>query len=211
MNVFEEILSLPGAALVLADKLSGRIIGRVADGFGDDPALSSMMNLFRTIENKYEVLSLREMHDLQLKDAGKENAASQAALDELTEEQREIWMGEPVRVESRETRLKKVLPKIVDLYAEAEPIAESWDDLTTINQWSLLNATERGLHERLCRYQKWAKEPDNDRAIALRDQADDAMVPLFSLITDFLADPGVAKDLKQDADNGIRVPERRAA
>lgn len=219
LSVFEEILLLPGAALVLADKLSGRMISRIADGFGQDPALEFMMNLFRTIENKWpqQVLSLREMFDIQLKDASKDIATSQVALDNLTEQQREIWLGEQTRKQSRETKLQAALPKIVDLYATAEPDSDtsrgtaSWEDLSPINQWSLLNAVERGLYSRLQRYEKWAKEEGNDKAVTLRDDADEAVQALYILITDFLLDPDIAQALEADALNGIRVPERLQA
>ena len=212
LNVFEEILLLPGAALVLADKLSGRIISRIADGFDQDPALGFMMNLFRAIENKWpqQVLSLREMYDIQLKDAAKDVATSQVALDGLTKEQREIWLGEQTRKQSRETKLQAALPKIVDLYAAAEPSKSTanWEDLSSINQWSLLNAVERGVYDRLQRYKKWAKEEGNDKAITLRDDADEAIQDLYILITDFLLDPDIAQTLEADAASGIRVPER---
>lgn len=215
MNTFEHILLLPGAAPILADKLSGRIISRVADGFGEDPALGNMMNLFRALEAKWPdlVLSLREMYDIQLTDAGKASAASQEAMEGLTPEQREIWLQEPTRSESRETRLSKALPKIVDLYGASIPETASWEDLTPINQWSLLNALERGLHSRLERYRKWAKEDEDkgrteSNAITLRNDAEEAIVPLFDAITEFLADPVIAKELEQDVANGIRVPTR---
>lgn len=212
LNVFEEILLLPGAALVLADKLSGRIISRIADGFDQDPALGFMMNLFRAIENKWpqQVLSLREMYDIQLKDAAKDVATSQVALNGLTKEQREIWLGEQTRKQSRETKLQAALPKIVDLYAAAESSrgTASWEDLSSINQWSLLNAVERGVYDRLQRYKKWAKEEGNDKAITLRDDADEAIQDLYILITDFLLDPDIAQTLEADAASGIRVPER---
>lgn len=209
LNVFEEILLLPGAALVLADKLSGRIISRVADGFGEDPALEFMMNLFRAIENKWpqQVLSLREMFDIQLKDASKDVAVNQVALDKLTEQQREIWLGEQTRKQSRVDKLQNALPKIVDLYAAASGNITSWKDLSPINQWSLLNATERGIFDRLQRYKKWAEE-GGEKAIILRDDADEAIQALYELITDFLLDPYVEGALEDDADNGIRVPER---
>ena len=217
MNVFEEILLLPGAAPILANKLSGRIISRVADGFDADPALGDMMNLYRAIETKWPdtVLSLREMFDLQLKDASQDNKASESAVEGLTPEQRAIWESEPTRSESRVQRLQKALPKIVDLYAQAKPEADSWDDLTTINQWSLLNALERSLHSRLQQYRQWAKEDEDkgrteSNAITRRDDAEDAVQPLYDLITDFLTNDAVAQDLAKDAENGIRVPVRAA-
>jgi hypothetical protein len=215
MNVFEEILLLPGAALVLADKLSGRIISRVADGFGQDPALEFMMNLYRAIENKWpqQVLSLREMFDIQLKDASKDIATSQVALDKLTEQQREVWLGEQTRKQSRETKLQAALPKIVDLYAAAEGDTDVWEDLSSINQWSLLNALERGVYNRLQRYKTWAKEDEAkgrevSDAITLRDDANEATQALYELITEFLLDPDIAQALETDTNNGIRVPER---
>lgn len=215
MNTFEEILLLPGAAPILADKLSGRIISRVADGFSDDPALGDMMNLYRAIENKWpdNVLSLREMYDIQLKDASQDTANNQEAVDGLTPEQRAIWESEPTRSETRVQRLQKALPKIVDLYAAATPEPASWEDLLPINQWSLLNALERGVHKRLNTYQKWAKDDEDkgrteSNAITLRDDTNDAIKPLFDLITDFLQDEGIAQSLEQDVANGIRVPDR---
>jgi len=218
MNTFEKLLLLPGAALVLADKLSGRIIGRIADGFDEDPALGNMMNLFRAIENKWpdSVLSLREMYDVQLKSASKDNAASDKAMEGLTEKQRQVWLNEQTRTRSPVDKLQQALPKIIDLYAEASGDPKYWDELTPINQWSLLNATERGVHDRLQRYKKWATE-DRDKgreesdAITLYDDTGDAIEPLYELITQFLKTPKVKKALEQDASNGIRVPTRTAA
>jgi hypothetical protein len=215
-NVFEELLTLPGAALVLADKLSGRIIGRIADGFDDDPALESMMNLFRAIENKWpdQVLSLREMFEVQLKSASKDTEASSKAMEGLTDKQRQIWLGEQTRTRSPIDKLQQALPKIVDLYASASNAdTKRWEDLTTINQWSLLNATEKGVHDRLQRYKKWATE-DHDKgrtesdAITLFEDTGDAIEPLYELITQFLDDPIINAALEADSSNGIRVPIR---
>lgn len=218
MNTFEKLLLLPGAAPILADKLSGRIVSRVADGFDQDPALGYMMNLFRSIEFKWpkSIMSLREMYEVQLNDASKDSTISTEAMGGLTAEQRAVWESEPTRNESRENRLKEALPKIVDLYAEAEPIYESWDDLEPINQWSLLNAVERGLQKRLERYKAWAKEDEDkgrteSNAITLRNDANDAVVPLHDLITEFLDDPVISDSLERDAANGIRVPVRQVA
>jgi hypothetical protein len=218
MNVFEEILLLPGAAPILADKLSGRIVGRVADGFDTDPALGDMMNLFRAIENKWpsQTYSLRDMYDRLLKNAGQDTEDTQEAVDGLSEAQRAVWESESSRIQSKVQKFKESLPKIVDLYAAAEPNTESWEDLTPINQWSLLNALERGLYDRLQRYREWAASDEErgqseSNAITLRDDADDAVQPLYDLITGFLADPVIAQALEQDATNGIRVPVRRVA
>jgi hypothetical protein len=212
MNAFDTILTLPGAAAVLADKLSGRIISRVAAGFADDPALGDMMNLYKALEAQHPVLSLREMFELQLKDA----ASEAPDLSDLTPEQREIWNNEPTANQSRRDRLQAALPTIVDLYAAATPQAESWDDLTTINQWSLLNATERGVYDRLHRYETWAAEDEakgreDTNAIRRRDQTIAVVEPLFELITKFLQDKHVIQDLDAARDDGIRVPARRTA
>jgi hypothetical protein len=217
MNTFEEILLLPGAAPILAAKLSGRIISRIADGFDDDPALGDMMNLFCVLENKWpeQTMSLRDMFELQMKDAVKESAIDQETLDSLTPEQRDLWLRERTK-RTKSDKLRTALPKIVDLHAESVPDTESWDDLTTINQWSLLNAVERSLHDRLRRYMTWAqtdedKGLEDSNAITLRNDAQDAVEPLSLLITEFLATPAVAQDLEQDMSNGIRVPERFVA
>ena len=217
MNPFEEILLLPGAAPILGAKLAGRIIGRIADGFDEDPALGDMMKLYRAIEDKWpeQTMSLRDMYNLQLKDAAQDTESVQTALDGLTEEQKSVWLSEKAK-EPRMQKLQQALPKIVDLYSVSTPDTESWDDLTTINQWSLLNATERGLHERVKRYAKWAHEDrekgrTESNAITLFEDANDAVQPLYDLVTDFLEDPVVAQALDDDAANGIRVPTRLVA
>jgi hypothetical protein len=214
MNTFEEILLLPGTAVILADKLSGRIIGRIADGFDKDPALYDMMCLFRALEDKWpdSVMSLRAMYDLQMEDAAKDSSASDEAMEGLTPEQRELWLKEPIKA-SKKDRLQQALPTIIDLHTRATPDSGSWEDLTTINQWSLLNAVEKGLHQRLKRYKVWAKEDEDNgktesRAITLRDDAQEDVEPLAELITAFLADSAVVQDLEQDVSNGIRVPVR---
>ena len=218
MNVFEELLLLPGAAPILADKLSGRIIGRVAQGFGEDEALQDMMDLFRAIENKWpqNVMSIRAMFELQLSDAAKETAVPEDLTEGLTAEQKAMWESEPTRTESRVTKLKNALPKIIDLYTNAKPNSSSWDNLTTINKWSLLNAIERSLQTRLVRYTTWAAEDEakgktESKAITALQDAEDASLPLFDLITNFLEDPDVKEDLELDASIGIRVPIRQQA
>lgn len=216
-NTFEEILLLPGAAPVLAAKLSGRLIGRIADGFDEDPALFDMMCLYRCLEDKWpeQTMSLRDMYDLQMKDATKEESSMVEGLEDLTPEQRDLWMQEKSK-QTRVDKLRAALPKIIDLHTAATPNTESWDDLTPINQWSLLNATERGLHSRLSRYAKWAKADEDkgredSNAIRLRDDAQDAVDPLSIIITTFLTDPSTQQALQHDADNGIRVPIRLAS
>jgi len=217
MKPFEEILLMPSTSAVLAAKLSGRTISRVTDGFGDDPALGDMMNLFQTLEHKWpdRVLSLREMFELQLTAARKEQGSHEADLSGLTPEQREIWEKEKTQ-EPRAEKLVKALPKIIDIYNNATAEPDSWDDLTVINQWSLLNATERGLHKRLEQYRSWAaddeaKGREDTNAIRLRDEAIEELLPLGAIITAFLADPTTAEALKRDAANGIRVPTRLVA
>jgi len=213
-NVFEEILLLPGAAPVLAAKLSGRIIGRIADGFDEDPALYDMMCLFRALEDKWpeQTMSLRAMYDLQMKDADKEVSSLTAGLEGLTPEQRELWMKEPVK-QNRKDRLQAALPKIIDLHTAAFGNAAAWTDLTRINQWSLLNAVERGVHSRLANYVKWAAEDEakgktESNAITLRGDALEAVQELTILITTFLTTPAIAKALAADVESGIRVPTR---
>lgn len=215
--MIKEILLMPATATVLAAKLSGRTISRVADGFGDDPALGDMMNLYQALEHKWpdRVLSLREMFELQLTAARKEQVSHEADLGGLTPEQREIWEKEKTQ-QSRAEKLVRALPKIIDLYNNATAEPDSWDDLTVINQWSLLNATERGLHKRLEQYRGWAAEDEakgreQTNAIQLRDEASEELVPLGKLITTFLADPTTAEALQRDAANGIRVPTRLVA
>jgi hypothetical protein len=216
-SVFDEILLLPGAAPVLAAKLSGRIIGRIADGFDEDPALYDMMCLFRSLEDKWpeQTMSLRAMYDLQMKDADKEVASLSAGLEGLTAEQRELWMKEPVK-QNRKDKLQAALPKIVDLHTAAFANPAAWNDLTRINQWSLLNAMERGIHKRLTDYTKWAAEDEakgktESNAITLREDAMDAVKEVTVLITTFLSTPAVAKELEEDASSGIRVPTRLTA
>ena len=217
MNTFDELLELPGAAPVLAAKLSGRIIGRIADGFEDDPALYDMMSLFNTIDYKWpeQTMSLRAMFELHLKDASKESADNEDSLEALTPEQRAMWEKETTKL-SKHDKLRKALPMIIDLQAAASPTTESWDELTPINQWSLLNATEKEVHSRLVRYTQWAEEDEakgktESNAITLRDDTQEAVDPLGILITKFLADPDIADALKQDLESGIRVPVRTIA
>jgi hypothetical protein len=217
-SVFEEILLLPGAAPVLAAKISGRIIGRIADGFDQDPALYDMMCLFRCLENKWpeQTMSLRDMYNLQMKDAKAEAAQNEASLDSLTPEQRDLWMKERTSKQSRVDKLEAALPKIIDLHTAAIDSVAAWNDLTPINQWSLLNAVERGVHKRRARYAQWAKEDDErgkteSKNYDLLEDVEEAIKALSVLITKFLSTPDIADALTADADNGIRVPTRFVA
>jgi len=106
---------------------------------------------------------------------------------------------------SEREQLRKSVRKLVDLLDKAELVADAWDELTPLAQYSLAVRTERNLHNAQVRYATWTSE----EGTRLRTQAEETLPLLHELVnelTEFYAD-----ELDQARSNGIRIADRLAA
>ena len=79
MNTFEKVLDIPGAATVMGSKIIGRVIGQVANGYGEDEVLVDELCLFKAIEAKYpkDTISMPAMFKSMVRRASKEVVADE--------------------------------------------------------------------------------------------------------------------------------------
>ena len=95
LKTINAILTIPGAAPVLAAKIIGRVIGQVANGFGKDEQLVSELSVYKAIAVKYpvDVITLPDMFKTMLRRANTEVDTSDfaASLENMTPEQKTLW------------------------------------------------------------------------------------------------------------------------
>ena len=204
------LLTISGAAPVLAAKIIGRVIGQVANGFGKDEQLVDELSVYKAIAVKYpkDTITLNSMFKLMRNRA---DTSGTVDTSNMTEEEAALWEDA-----SERDQLDKSIPELTALFISAPSDIKAWDNLPTIAQWSLLNAVEVALPGKLTMYKGWA---DTDRAAgkvntnAMRLETDvEAAIPkVFKLITEFLANKKVAADLAYDRESGIAVPIRLAS
>jgi hypothetical protein len=208
--MFDRILELPGAAPVLAAKIAGRVIGQVARGFGKDKANLDELNLFKAIEEKYpdDTFPIADMFKKMLDSAPAtpSNGMSEAVAN-LPEAERTLWV---TANKSDKQKLLDALPEISALFHAAKANPDSWNDLTVIAQWSLLNALEAALPGKIELYQGWLskdRNKDGKSARLLRD-AMAAQTAVYDIVTEFLDDEYNQEALAEEAERGVAVPVR---
>lgn len=210
------LLALPGAAPVLGAKIIGRVIGQVANGFGKDDQLVYELAIYKAIAAKYpkDTITMMKMFDTMKNNANTEsNSVPADELEGMSEEERDLWTSTDL---SDRDQLLASRAELTSLFVNAPTDTKHWLDLPTIAQWSLLNAVETALPDKVAMYKGWA---DTDRIMgktgtnAMRLQADaEAAIPVVhKTITEFLANKNVAADLTADRKAGIAVPIRAAA
>lgn len=217
MNTFQKVLAIPGAAPVMAAKILGRFIDQCARGFHEDAVLTDELALYKAIEAQYPqtTVSLPSMFKSMLKRAKTEVAEGfNDTLEGMSEEQKALWTSDGELTE-REALLK-AMPVITKLFSEAEADPERWDDMPTIAQWSLLNATEAALPGKIELYKGWAlrdqvNQRTNSNSAKLAKDAEGAVKPLYMVVTDFLNDDNVKADLAKEAEAGVNVAPRLIA
>jgi hypothetical protein len=219
LKTINAILTIPGAAPVMAAKIIGRVIGQVANGFGKDEQLESEISVYKAIAVKYpaDTISLPDMFKTMLRRANTEveTADFSAELEGMSEEQKALWDTPDADLSERDQMLA-AMPEMTTLFGKAPVDIKAWLDLPTIAQWSLLNAVEQTLPNKVSLYKSWA---DRDRtagkastnAMRLESEAEAAIPTTFKIITEFLDNKDVAKDLDTDREHGIAVPVRNVA
>jgi hypothetical protein len=214
MNTFQKVLDLPGAATIMAAKIIGRVIDQVARGFGEDPTLADELCLFRAIEAKYQkdTISMPKMFKNMVARAKTETVDGiDSGMENLSADQKALWDAEDDATEKQ--ALLDSMPELTKLFLASDPDPERWDDMPAIAQWSLLNATEATLPDKVALYKSWADRDRiqnklNTNAMRLETDANDAIEPLFFIITEFLEDEDIKNELAVEAESGTNVPPR---
>jgi len=201
--MMSKILKIPGAAIVLASILIGRVIGQVARGFGENPEVTLQASVYLTILAKFpnDVVSAAVMFRRMLENA-KDNKNFLEEL-QISEEDKILWDKQLGKSERQ--RLADSVPTLLKLLNTTTASHSSWDSLPVIAQHSLLVRTERNLVEAITRYQSWTSE-DGARRL---EQANAAMTPWAALVAQF--EEKHAVELQAERDAGKHLAQRIAA
>ena len=216
MNTFVQVLAFEGAATVMAAKIAGRVIDQVARGFTESPELLDSISLFKAIQERYPetTITFQAMFGNMVKKAKTEvTEGINEALAGMTAEEQALWKADG---DSEKAALLKAIPFLTKLRIDTVADVESWDNLSTIAQWSLLNSTEAALPGKLQLYASWVArdmqaDKTNTNAMKLHSMTAAAIPAVFDIVSEFLSDETVKLNLAEDKTNGINVPPRLIA
>jgi hypothetical protein len=206
--MIKKITAIPVIATMIAAKILGRAIDAVKRGFAEDPELPAQLQVYRAIQDMYPdtTVTIKEMYDSMVNRAERREKTNAAKVKGLTAEQQKLWSGNDGDKKESEILLESI-PSMLTLLCDAEPDLNAWKEMPVIAQWAILSSVERSLPSKA----EFYRSKGGVNFLALATQIDAATPKYYTLISEYLAQKGVSKDLQLARDAGTNVPERQQA